>query len=104
MGCIAVDIRQATDMDQVTAIQDMARIHGAQVSPVVYESVSTVTLADGKTVGQESLVSWEYEIRRTMYAYCLSVVKEGKTITVMSGIEPVKSDLCKEIVRTLILK
>jgi hypothetical protein len=101
---VFVDVRPATSVKEaaVASLSDFVTAKGVSATPEV-KSEKAVTLADGKTAATEISLSASVMFM-TKTGSCLGVLKGGKAITVIAGIEPKNADLYKEICSTLVVK
>jgi hypothetical protein len=101
---VFVDVRPATSVKEaaIASLSDFVTAKGVNTSPEV-KSEKAVTLADGKTPATEIVLSASVMFMNKM-GVCLGVLKGGKAITVLAGIEPKNADLYKEICSTLVVK
>jgi hypothetical protein len=101
-GIVYVAVRPATSFKDaaIAFLGDYIVSLGVNINPDV-ESEKTVTLADGKTQGNEIILSAMFGARKGC-AY--GVIKDGKAIMVLAGVDPKNLNLYKEICETLVLK
>jgi hypothetical protein len=101
---VFVDVRPATSVKVagVAALGDFVLAKGVSADVKVV-SEKEVTLADGKTAATEIALSASVMFQNKVGS-CLGVIKNGKAITVLAGIESKNADLYKEICSTLVVK
>jgi len=101
---VYIDVRPATNFKDasVALLADLIKAKGLIVTPNV-DLDKAATLADGKTAANEVLLSASV-LFQTKNGYCFGLIKDGKAIIVMTGLDPKKLDLFKEIAQTLTLK
>ncbi len=99
---VYVAVRPATDFTAAATefLSDLIKLSGVALSPNV-DSSKTVTFLDGKTQGNEIMLSALFGSKKaTVYG----VIKDGKAIMVMCGTSPKNLALYSEIGKSLTLK
>jgi hypothetical protein len=99
---IYVAVRPATNFKDsaTTFLADLIKLSGVALSPNV-DSEKTVTFLDGKTQGNEIMLSALFgQKKATVYG----VIKDGKAIMVMCGTAPKNLALYSEIGKSLVVK
>lgn len=101
---VFVDVRPATSVKDaaVAALGDFVAAKGVSAE-VKVDSETAVKLADGKTAATEIVLSATVMFMKKMGS-CLGVLKDGKAITVLAGIDTKNAALYKEICSTLVIK
>jgi len=99
---VYVAVRPATDFTAAATefLSDLIKLSGVALSPNV-DSSKTVTFLDGKTQGNEIMLSALFGAKKaTVYG----VIKDGKAIMVMCGTSPKSLALYSEIGKSLVVK
>jgi ABC-type transport system substrate-binding protein len=99
---VYVAVRPATDFKAAATefLSDLIKLSGVALSPNV-DSEKTVTFLDGKTQGNEIMLSALFGSKKaTVYG----VIKDGKAIMVMCGTSPKSLALYSEIGKSLVVK
>jgi len=101
---VYIDVRPATSFKDaaVDMMADLIAAKGFNVDPKV-DSDKITTLTDGKTTAYETMLSASV-LFQPKIAYCYGILKDGKAIIVMTGLDPKNADLYKEIAHTFTLK
>ena len=101
-GIVYVAVRPATDFKVAasTFLTDLIKLKGVNITPTI-ESEKVVTFLDGKTQGNEIILS---ALFGTQKATVYGVIKDGKAIMVMDGTVPKNLALYSEIGKSLTLK